>query len=450
MNTLRTLFSNIVGDSRLAGAGALFVNRHGVAEHTTQALANGAAAVLQPQDPALYAQLCAAFFGAVPQHLVAVTGTDGKTSVADFVRQLWGLAGHAAVSIGTLGAISNIDLANPLPLGHTTPDARDLQQALSHYAAAQVQHAVLEASSHGLAQHRLDGLRFNALIATSFGRDHLDYHHTVEAYAAAKSRLFSDLAAPNALCIVNADDAGACALVPPHLPTWRYGKNGDALVLQQLTPHAQGQTLQLLLQGTPVTIELPLIGDFQAYNALAALAAVAHTLQQSLALFAPLLSRLQPVCGRIEYVATTPAGASVYIDYAHTPNALQKALQALRPHTAGKLWVVFGCGGNRDAGKRPLMGAVAAKYADVGVITSDNPRDEDPASICSAITQGAPQALVLLNRAQAIAHALQHAAAHDVILLAGKGHERTQVLAQGVTLPFDERHIVAQYLAQGV
>jgi UDP-N-acetylmuramoyl-L-alanyl-D-glutamate--2,6-diaminopimelate ligase len=420
-----------------------------------EAVARGAAAVLAPpgtawpdgvarlpliEDPAprrRLALLAARLAGPQPRHLVAVTGTNGKTSTVEFLRQLWQLRGYKAASLGTLGLTAP---GFPSSSGLTTPDPVELAETLAALARAGIDHAAMEASSHGLDQSRLDGVSLAAGGFTNLTRDHLDYHGSEAAYRDAKLRLFADLLPAGAPAIANSEmDAATlnalAAIAARHgLAFGTVGEAGTLIRLLRATPLPAGQVLEIMAAGVHHEIALALPGRFQADNALLA-AALAESLGETEALSR--LPHLQGVRGRMELAATLPNGAAAYVDYAHTPDALERLLTALRPHTAGRLIVVFGAGGDRDRGKRPLMGAVAARLADAVIVTDDNPRTEDPAAIRAAVAAGCPGATVIGNRAAAIAAGLSDLGPGDVLAVAGKGHEQGQTVGTTV-IPFDD------------
>ena len=450
--------TGVTADSRAVAPGFLFAALPGAKldgrRFIADAVARGAAAVLAPlgtewppgvpprpliQDAEprrLLARLAAVQAGAQPETIVAVTGTNGKTSTAEFLRQI---AGHSrpAASLGTLGVIAP---GRPGGSGLTTPDPVSLAQTLASLAKEGVRFAALEASSHGLEQCRLDGVRLAGAGFTNLTRDHLDYHGTMESYRAAKLRLFDVLLPPGAPVIASTalDDDTIAALrsvaASRRLALRFVGEDGDAIRLLRAVPHAGGQHLDVVVGGARRSLDLPLPGRFQADNALLA-AALADAVGVPDAL--DRLSALSGVRGRMELAATLPNGAAVYVDYAHTPDALDRLLAALRPHTAGRLHVVFGAGGDRDPGKRPLMGAVVHRMADLAIVTDDNPRSEDPAAIRAAVLAAAPHAREIGDRAAAITAALNDLQAGDVLAVAGKGHEQGQTIG-GTTLPFDD------------
>jgi UDP-N-acetylmuramoyl-L-alanyl-D-glutamate--2,6-diaminopimelate ligase len=405
--------------------------------------------ICDPQPRRRLAQIAAVLAGPQPDTIVAVTGTNGKTSTVEFLRQIWTAGGHAAASLGTLGI--NAPGFDPGP-GLTTPDPVSLAEILAGLRRTGIRHAAMEASSHGLDQARLDGVRLTAGAFTNLTRDHLDYHGTVEAYRAAKLRLFSDLLPDGAPAVANADMDAVTLLAlreaagRRRLDLRTVGESGDMLRLLEATPLPHGQALTVEAYGVRRAVMLPLPGRFQADNALMA-AALAMAAGQRDAL--DKLSGLTGVRGRMELAARLPNGAAVYVDYAHTPDALERLLTALRPHTTGRLHVVFGAGGDRDRGKRPLMGAATARLADVAIVTDDNPRSEDPAAIRAAILAACPGAREIGDRARAIAAALEGLGPGDVLAVAGKGHEQGQTIGAEV-LPFDDVSVVRGLVGEGV
>jgi UDP-N-acetylmuramoyl-L-alanyl-D-glutamate--2,6-diaminopimelate ligase len=390
------------------------------------------------EDPRQALAFAAAlWFRAQPETMVAVTGTNGKTSVASFTRQIWHLLGEAAVNIGTTG----VEGAFSAPSPHTTPEPITLHRLLAEMAAAGVTHAAMEASSHGLAQCRLDGVRLRAAAFTNLSQDHLDYHESFDAYFAAKSRLFTHVLPEGGAAVLNIDDPrgaallGVCRARGQRCLSVGRATEADLRLLAQ-RPEATGQTLRFALGGVPSQVNLGLIGDFQAENVLLA-AGLALVCGAEAADILRVLPRLETVRGRMQHVATRANGAPVFVDYAHTPDALARALQALRPHVMGRLVVVFGAGGDRDRGKRPLMGAAAANHADVAYVTDDNPRTEDPAAIRVEILQACPEANEVADRAEAILRAVDALGPGDALLIAGKGHESGQTVGDTV-YPFDD------------
>lgn len=402
-----------------------------------EAKVEGAARVTDEEPRRAFAQLAAKFFAPFPDISVAVTGTNGKTSTVELTRQLWRMAGHHAASIGTLGVTTADDQTKT---GLTTPDIVTFLSNAAGLKREGVTHLAFEASSHGLSQYRTEGLPVGAAAFTNLSRDHLDYHGTMEAYLTAKLRLFTEVVDKDGTAIVWADDPASekvvAAIEGRGVRGISVGKKGEAIKLVGRTPTQLGQMLDVEAEGKSFSINLPLIGAYQANNALVAAGLVWATGGDLAATLAN-LSRVQPVRGRLERAVITKAGAPVYVDYAHTPDALEAAIDALRWHAKGRLITVFGAGGDRDAGKRPLMGAVAAKLSDHVIVTDDNPRSEDPAAIRAAVLKGAPGALDIGGRREAIAAAVAEAGADDIVLLAGKGHEQGQEIGDRI-LPFDD------------
>jgi UDP-N-acetylmuramoyl-L-alanyl-D-glutamate--2,6-diaminopimelate ligase len=397
-----------------------------------------------------FALMAARFFGSQPRTVIAVTGTNGKTSVVEFTRQIWSLLGRPAASLGTLGSISPKGrLAGAL----TTPDPVVLQRTLAELAREGINHLAIEASSHGLDQYRLDGVRIAAAAFTNLSRDHLDYHGTPSAYRQAKLRLFRELLPPGAIAVLNADDRAcpafrkACAAAELRVMTFgTENADGVDFVLAGRAPTASGQRLDIRHANQRFEVETPLIGAFQASNLLCALAlVVACGAEMSAA--AAVLGKVSAVAGRMQRVARRNDGAAIYIDYAHTPDALAKALGALRPHARGRLLVVFGCGGDRDAGKRPEMGAVAKRLADRVIVTDDNPRTESPAEIRRQILGTCPGAQEIGDRAEAIRSAVAELEAGDVLVIAGKGHEPGQIIGDRIQ-PFDDTETARRAAAE--
>lgn len=406
-----------------------------------EAKVEGAVHVADANPRRAFAHIAARFFHRFPATCVAVTGTNGKTSTVEMTRQLWRMAGFNAASIGTLGITTSQDSAST---GLTTPDIVTFLGNMAGLAAEGVTHAAFEASSHGLDQYRTEGLKVKAAAFTNLSHDHLDYHGTMEAYLAAKLRLFSEVLETDGVAVVWADDDYSAAVVDAakargvRLVT--VGTGGGDLRLVSRAPTQLGQSLVIAAGDANHKVDLPLIGAYQVANALVSAGLVIATggdVGQTLAN----LARLQPVRGRLERAAITKAGAPVYIDYAHTPDAIEAALDALRPHAAGRLILVFGAGGDRDQAKRPAMGRVAAAKADLAIITDDNPRGEDAALIRAAIAEGASGAQNIGDRRAAIAAAIAEAGADDIICIAGKGHEQGQIVGRGETMrviPFDD------------
>jgi UDP-N-acetylmuramoyl-L-alanyl-D-glutamate--2,6-diaminopimelate ligase len=394
------------------------------------------------------ARMAARFYRPQPETVVAVTGTNGKTSVTVFARQLWQGLGLPAASFGTIGIVAP-GFSRPGSL--TTPDPVTLHSELNALAQGGVDRVAIEASSHGLDQYRLDGLKPKAAAFTNLTRDHLDYHHDMAAYRAAKTRLFTELLAKDGAAIVNLDDETGAELALMCAARGQrvigYGRDRRAaLRLVAARPTGIGQELTLDLLGRRHDVSLPLIGEFQAMNALAALGLTIATGADPARVVA-LLPSLQGAPGRMERVGTHPSGAPILVDYAHTPDALENALKSLRAHCRGRVIVVFGAGGDRDPGKRPQMGAIAALLADIAIVTDDNPRGEEPASIRRAILQACPNAIEIGDRAAAIRRGLAMLQAGDALLLAGKGHETGQIVG-GKTLPFSDAGVARAALTE--
>jgi len=454
----------LTADSRTVRAGFLFAALSGARtdgrQFIAEALAKGAVAILtdSPQSvPAAVpviadanprrrlAQMAARFYAPQPATLAAVTGTNGKTSVTVFLRQIWEKLGLRAASYGTIGVFGP-GIERPGTL--TTPDPVTLHRELGELARTGIDHVALEASSHGLDQFRLDGLALRAAAFTNLTRDHLDYHRDMEAYFAAKARLFTELLPRNGTAVFNIDAKETSRLSvlcrARGLRILTYGRNPAAdLWLSNAVPDGIGQRIRFSGFGEKREFVLPLLGTFQAYNALgAACLAIACGAPEKAVIDA--VAALTGVPGRMQRIGD----AAVLVDYAHTPDALETALVALRPFCSGKLILVFGCGGDRDAGKRPQMGTIADKLADRVIVTDDNPRSEDPAAIRRAILAACPKAQEIGNRASAIRAAIQMMAAGDLVLLAGKGHERGQIIGS-TTLPFDDAGVALAVLRGG-
>jgi UDP-N-acetylmuramoyl-L-alanyl-D-glutamate--2,6-diaminopimelate ligase len=455
--------SGLTADSRKVAPGFLFAALPGAAADGRRFIADakrrGAVAVLaeagtqldadtgdlalytHPNARREYARLAARFYAPQPETVVAVTGTNGKSSTVEFTRQIWTALGRPAATMGTLGLVAPIGGREG---GLTTPDPVDLHADLRMLAESGVQNVAIEASSHGLAQYRLDGLELSAVAFTNLTRDHLDYHGTLANYLAAKLRLFSELLPRNGTAVINFDDPYgpeevAEAARRRGARVLAYGRKGVDLHILEVRPLAHGQALHLNLFGRRMEIELPLIGEFQAMNALAALGlTVASGADRERA--STVLSGLAGARGRVELVATLKNGAAVYVDYAHTPDALERVLMALRPHAHGHLAVVFGCGGDRDKGKRPIMGEIATRLSDAAYITDDNPRTEDARLIRQEVMAGAQGGLEIADREEAIFAAVESLRPGDILVVAGKGHERGQIVGHE-TLPFDDAEV---------
>lgn len=419
------------------GAVAILTDAAG-ARMAAEVLAESEVALVVAEDPrAALACAAALWFGAQPETVVAVTGTNGKTSVATFTRQIWAALGHEAINIGTTG----IEGAWTAPSGHTTPDPITLQKLLAAAAKGGVTHAAMEASSHGIDQRRLDGVRLRAGGFTNLTQDHLDYHGTMEAYFEAKAQLFTRLLPDDAVAVVNLDGAKGSDMaelaLSRGLRVLTVGKGqGADLQIAATRPDATGQEVRYLWQGRAFQTRLALTGAFQAEN-VAVAAGLAIAAGEAPEAVLGVLPRLTGVRGRMQLAATRRNGAAVYVDYAHTPDAIETALRALRPHVMGRIVVVFGAGGDRDRTKRPLMGAAARAHADVLYVTDDNPRTEDPASIRRAILEACPDAHEVGDRAEAILRAVDALLPGDALLIAGKGHESGQIVGTDI-YPFDD------------
>jgi UDP-N-acetylmuramoyl-L-alanyl-D-glutamate--2,6-diaminopimelate ligase len=455
----------ITADSRKVKPGDLFVAVAGTKSDglgfVAPAVANGAAAIMAERVPSTalpagvafvrvgnarraLAIAAARFFRAQPDTIAAVTGTSGKTSVAAFTRQIWSATGEKAASIGTIGLVSPTrEVYGSL----TTPDPVALHRSLAELVDEGVTHLAIEASSHGLDQHRLDGMRIAVGGFTNISRDHLDYHPTPAAYLAAKLRLFTDLIQPHGAAVIDVDhehaDAVVAAAKQRRLRLLTVGHRGQGIRLMETAIDGFAQTLKVVHGGSTYAIRLPLVGGFQIENALVAAGLAIAADSQPAAVFAA-LGRLKGAKGRLDLVGEKE-GAPIFVDYAHKPDALAKALDALRPYVGGRLVLVFGAGGDRDAGKRPMMGEIAAAKADRVIVTDDNPRTEDPVAIRAAILKSSPGAIEIGDRGEAIRTAIAELRRGDVLLIAGKGHESGQIVGNQ-TLPFSDHDAVAAAL----
>lgn len=418
------------------GAAAVLTDAAGAALARAE-LATSDAALIVTEDPRQALAFTAAlWFGAQPGTMVAVTGTNGKTSIATFLRQIWVLLGHAAINLGTTG----VEGVWAAPLAHTTPEPITLHRTLAQAVAQGITHAAMEASSHGLAQRRLDGVQLKAAGFSNFSQDHLDYHATFEAYFAAKAGLFRRVLPVDGAAVINIDDPrgsemrAIAAARGQSVLTIGQGV-GDLVMLAQRFD-ATGQDIRFSWQGRPFQTRLELIGGFQAENVLLACGLAIATGDVAERVFET-LGELTTVRGRMQLAATRANGAAVFVDFAHTPDAVATALKALRPHVMGHLVAIVGAGGDRDPGKRPLMGQAAAEFADIVFVTDDNPRSEDPGTIRAAVLQGAPEATEVGDRAEAILRGVDALGPGDALLIAGKGHESGQIIGDDV-LPFDD------------
>jgi UDP-N-acetylmuramoyl-L-alanyl-D-glutamate--2,6-diaminopimelate ligase len=441
------LFAAMPGEYMHGGDFIRFAMRMGAAAVLTDArglelafdnLQDATVPVVVSEDPRHDLAIAASrFYGKQPATMIAVTGTNGKTSVASFARQIWELLGKKAVNFGTTG----VEGAYAAPLGHTTPEPVTLHKLLKTLADEGITHAAMEASSHGLDQRRLDGVYLTAAGFTNFSQDHLDYHHTFKEYFNAKAGLFTRVLPPEGSAVINLDDAKG-----PEMAELAMQRGQDVITLGSSDAadmkilnarfDATGQDVRFEWRGQVHATRLNLIGGFQAQNVLMAAMLVIASGSRAEQVF-PALAELRTVPGRMELAATRANGASVFVDFAHTPDALATALTALRPHVLGRLIVVFGAGGDRDKGKRPLMGKAAAEHADVVFVTDDNPRTEDAAGIRAMVLEGAPEATEIGDRAQAILTGVDALQPGDALLIAGKGHEKGQTIGSDV-FPFDD------------
>lgn len=461
-----THIKGLTADSRHVEPGFLFAALSGTAadgrEYIVDAVKRGASAILtdtsyEPADcdlpcfreenPRLVlARLASRFYGAEPETITAVTGTNGKTSVAYFTRAIWQAMGLPAASIGTLGVMMP---DQTLPLGYTTPEPVLLHKTLTYLVGHGIQHAVIEASSHGLDQYRLDGARIKSAAFTNLTRDHLDYHSSSEDYLNAKLGLISRVLDKAGTAVLNADSG----VYPAFLRAAKdcgvkiisYGRMADELRLINLAPKSAGQMVTLEIFGNRQEVMLPLAGEFQVMNALCALGLVIGA-GGGAAAASKALSKVTNVPGRLELVSKLTNNAAIYVDYAHSPDALETVLEAVRSHAKGKIHVVFGCGGDRDKGKRAEMGRIAGLYADRAIVTDDNPRTEDPVQIRSEIIVACPDALNIGDRFSAIETAIKALESEDILVVAGKGHEEGQVVGTE-TISFNDKKAVQQIVS---
>ena len=469
-HTLRSLFglendASVIGlsaDSRQIKPGMVFAALPGTVmdgrDFIAQAISNGAVAILSvegvkarvpvitvPKPRLVYAQAAAKLYPGQPATLVAMTGTNGKSSTVEFLRQIWDHAGFNAACFGTLGVTST---AGYRPMTHTTPDALALHQTLSELAAQGVTHAAMEASSHGLKQYRMDAVKVSASGFSNLTQDHFDYHPNLQDYFTSKARLFIDLTPRGAPVVINTNDKFGAHLVEVceglgH-DILQVGWTGKDIRIDEVMPHVSGQLLTLVVNGERHKVDLPLAGEFQALNAVAALGLAMKTgvdVEEAL----EALGYSQGVAGRLE-LAGNKNGAPVYVDFAHTEDGLDKLLRSVRPHTAGEIIIVFGCGGDRDPDKRAKMGRVAAKLADQVIVTDDNPRTEKAALIRKAVLKGCPNANEIGDRAEAIAEAIRRLKPQDCLVIAGKGHEQGQIVGTEI-IPFSDVDVAREHLS---
>ena len=469
-HTLRSLFglendTSVIGlsaDSRLIKPGMVFAALPGTAmdgrDFIPQAISNGAVAILSvegvkasvpvisvPKPRLVYSQVAAKLYPGQPATLVAMTGTNGKSSTVDFLRQIWAYAGFNAACFGTLGVTSSTGYK---PMTHTTPDALALHQTLSELAAEGVTHAAMEASSHGLKQYRMDAVKVSASGFSNLTQDHFDYHPSLQDYFMSKARLFIDLTPRGAPVVINTNDKYGAHLVEVceglgH-DILQVGWTGSDIRIDEVMPHASGQHLTLVVKGKHHKVDLHLAGEFQALNAVAALGLAMKTgvdVEQAV----EALGHLKGVAGRLE-LAGVKNGAPVYVDFAHTEDGLDKLLRSVRSHTAGEVIIAFGCGGDRDPDKRQKMGRVAAKLADQVIVTDDNPRTEEAALIRNAVLKGCPNATEIGDRAEAIAEGIRRLKPQDCLVIAGKGHEQGQIVGTKV-IPFSDVDVAREHLS---
>jgi UDP-N-acetylmuramoyl-L-alanyl-D-glutamate--2,6-diaminopimelate ligase len=391
----------------------------------------------------VFARIAALFYSPTPAHIAAVTGTNGKTSTVELARQLWRMAGNNAASIGTLGITTS---GEQVKTGLTTPDIVTFLSNMTGLSREGVTHVAYEASSHGLDQYRSEGVSVEIGAFTNLSRDHLDYHGDMDSYFNAKMRLFDEVVSENGTAVIWADDAYSDAAIARakkrSLRIVTVGEAGEGIKLLSRKSTQLGQDLELSIQGEVFKVKLPLIGAYQAANAISA-AGIVLASGGTADEVTGNMARLQPVRGRLERACITRSGAPVYVDYAHTPDALSAAIAAVRPHSNGRIILVFGAGGDRDKGKRPEMGKIAASEADVAIVTDDNPRSEDPATIRAEVKSGLSSIEDIGDRRTAIAHAIAIAKAADIVLIAGKGHEQGQIIGDSI-LSFDDVQVARE------
>lgn len=459
---------NAVGvtcDSRVVKPGMIFAALPGTVvdgrDYIPQAIEKGVVAIIavpetetgtvpliSDENPRLrYAKMARVFFPKQPKTLVAMTGTNGKSSTVEFLRQIWAYAGLEAACFGTLGVMSSKGYA---PMSHTTPDAVALHKTLNDLAEQGVTHAAMEASSHGLVQYRMDAVDVVASGFSNLTQDHFDYHKDMDDYFEAKARLFSELTPSDAPVVINVDGDYGKELVRRSKARGQavttIGWHGNDIRIAEIMPHAASQDMTLIIEGKRHKVNLPLAGEFQSLNAVQALALALKTgvsLEQGL----QGLENIKGVAGRLEPAGQTAEGAPVFVDFAHTEDGLDKLLRSVRPHTMGKIVIVFGCGGDRDPDKRPKMGAVAAKLADDVIVTDDNPRTENPDAIREAVMKGCPDAQNIGAREAAIRLGIERLGPKDCLVIAGKGHERGQIIGTEV-IPFSDVDVARRILAE--
>lgn len=465
----------ITQDSRGVKRGYMFAALPGSKfdgrDYMSDAIRNGARVILAPKGTVLpgdvdrssvelitdanprraLAMIAAEFYGRQPDQIVAVTGTNGKTSTVNFAEQIWNKLGVKAASLGTLGMRSGSKVKSG---AMTTPDPVSLQAELADLASAGISHLAMEASSHGLDQYRLDGAAVKVAGFTNLSRDHLDYHESMEEYFQAKLRLFTEILSDDGLAVLNVEDTHTQAIIEAldkrGVRSWGYGRSAKELKVIKANPETHGQDLSIIILGERYDFTLPLVGDFQVMNVMCALGMVIAEFEEDRSKIdeaIEALKTLDGVPGRMQLVKGFAGHGAVYIDYAHTPDALDTVLTALRPHTAGKLVALIGCGGDRDKGKRPMMGKIAATLADHVIVSDDNPRSESPANIRKDIMRGAPEAKEIAGRSAAIKSAIADLNKDDVLVIAGKGHEQGQIFADR-TEPFDDYEQAEQALKE--
>lgn len=412
---------------------------------------NDAVWIICERPRKIFAKLTSKFYGTHPQNCVAITGTAGKTSVCSLVLQLWKHLNIPSASMGTLGLHhSTEDLVMEYTSTLTTPDPVSMHKCLAELKQSGTDHIVMEASSHGLDQNRLDGLRFKVAAFTSFSQDHLDYHPTMDAYFLAKLRLFEDLISKDGWAVLNADipeyDALMDACVLRNHPIYSYGQHGKFMRLKSMSINKNGQRLVLEINNVDHIVQFPLMGRTQVYNLMCALTIVI-TMGAKINAVLKVVERIVPVPGRLNFAGQHSKGAMIYVDYAHKPQALELVLKDMRHYCKGRLHLVFGCGGDRDRDKRAIMGRIAHDFADRVIITDDNPRTEEPHTIRQQILSESPSAIEIGDRKAAIEYAIQSLDPEDILIVAGKGHEKHQIIGSE-KIPFDDMKVISNYLSQ--